>query len=291
MSTTAIMTDSNSGIMPSEAVGLNVFSIPMPIIIDGAVFYEGIDITQEEFFNKLGCGCQISTSQPSPGDVMDMWNSIFAAGYKEIVYVPMSSGLSTSCKSAAALAAEFGGRVHIVDNHRISVTQRQSVMDAVMLASSGASGTEIKKILEADAYNSSIYIAVNTLEYLKKGGRVTPAGAALGTVLNIKPILTIQGQRLDAFAKVRGMKRCAEKILESVNGDISGRFAAIDSADLIIGAAGTFLDPADADCWAEQFRIKFPEIEVFYNPLSFSIGCHVGPNAIGVGLSVKMSHK
>ena len=287
MNTTAIMTDSNSGITPSEAHKLGIFSIPMPIIIDGDVFYEGIDITQEEFFDKLTSGCRVSTSQPSPGDVIDMWNNILAAGYKEIVYVPMSSGLSASCKSATALSMEFNGKVHIADNHRISVTQRQSVFDALELANSGATGAEIKSALEGDAYNSSIYIAVDTLEYLKRGGRVTPAGAALGTVLNIKPILTIQGERLDAFSKVRGMKRCQKKIIDAVGKDISERFKDVKKSDLIIGAAGTFINPLDAEDWKNQLQTEFPEIEVYYNPLSFSIGCHVGPNATGIGISVK----
>ena len=204
---TAVMTDSNSGIKPEEGKKLGIFSLPMPVIIDGEVYFEGKDITQEQFYGDMIAGKNITSSQPSPGDVLDMWDEILNSGYDQVVYVPMSSGLSASCHAATQLAEDYDGRVQVVDDHRISVTMRQSVLEAKWMADNGASALEIKEKLEADAYKSSIYIAVDTLEYLKKGGRVTAAGAAIGAVLNIKPVLTIQGEKLDAFAKVRGMKR------------------------------------------------------------------------------------
>ena len=200
---TAVMTDTNSGIMKAEADSMGIFLIPMPVIINDETHYEGIDLTETSFYESLTGGKNVSTSQPSPGDLMDLWDDIFEQGYDEIIHIPMSSGLSASCSSAISLSADYEGKVQVADNHRISVTQRESVMHAKKLAEAGKSAKEIKEILEAEAYNSSIYIAVDTLEFLKKGGRVTAAGAALGSVLNIKPILTIQGGKLDAFANPR----------------------------------------------------------------------------------------
>lgn len=284
---TAVMTDSNSGIKPEEGKKLGIFSLPMPVIIDGEVYFEGKDITQEQFYGDMIAGKNITSSQPSPGDVLDMWDEILNSGYDQVVYVPMSSGLSASCHAATQLAEDYDGRVQVVDDHRISVTMRQSVLEAKWMADNGASALEIKEKLEADAYKSSIYIAVDTLEYLKKGGRVTAAGAAIGAVLNIKPVLTIQGEKLDAFAKVRGMKKAEIKMLDSVEEDLKNRFADVDKSKIRIGAAGTFLNEEDAKEWYEMVKERFGDIEdVYYDPLSFSIGCHVGPNAIGVGISV-----
>ena len=284
---TAVMTDSNSGIKPEEAETLGIYSLPMPVIIDGKVYSEGKDIAQEQFYGDMLAGKDVSSSQPSPGDVMDMWDEILKSGYDQIVYIPMSSGLSASCHAAIQLAQDYDGKVQVVDNHRISVTMRQSVMEAKRMAENGATAEEIKKKLEKDAYNASIYIAVDTLEYLKKGGRVTAAGAAIGAVLNIKPVLTIQGEKLDAFAKVRGMKKAEIKMLDSIEDDLNNRFGNVDRDKIRIGAAGTFLKEEDAEQWYEMVRERFLEIkDVYYDPLSFSIGCHVGPNAIGIGISV-----
>lgn len=205
---TAIVTDSNSGIFEREGKELGVYVVPMPVIIEGKTYYEGIDLSHEEFYQALLEHKDVSSSQPSPGDVMRAWDRVFADGYEELVYIPMSSGLSGSCQTAAALAEDYGGRVHVADNHRISVTQRHSVQDALALADQGRTAKEIRETLERAAYESVIYVGVETLEYLKKNGRVTPAGAAMGTVLNIKPLLIIEGERLDAFAKVRGTKAC-----------------------------------------------------------------------------------
>ena len=285
---TAVMTDSNSGITPEEGKKIGIYSLPMPVIIEGDVFYEGKNITQEEYYGAMTSGKNVTTSQPSPGDVMDMWDGILKEGYEQVVYIPMSSALSASCHAAIQLSEEYDGKVQVVDDHRISVTMRESVLEAKWMANQGMTAEEIKKRLEENAYNSSIYIAVDTLEYLKKGGRVTAAGAAIGAVLNIKPVLTIQGEKLDAFTKVRGMKKAELKMLEAIEEDLNTRFADVDRKQLRLGAAGTFQKQEDADQWYKMVKDTFEnEIHgIYYDSLSFSIGCHVGPNAIGIGISV-----
>ena len=281
---TAVMTDSNSGITPEEGKKIGIYSLPMPVIIEGDVFYEGKNITQEEYYGAMTSGKNVTTSQPSPGDVMDMWDGILKEGYEQVVYIPMSSALSASCHAAIQLSEEYDGKVQVVDDHRISVTMRESVLEAKWMANQGMTAEEIKKKLEENAYNSSIYIAVDTLEYLKKGGRVT----AIGAVLNIKPVLTIQGEKLDAFTKVRGMKKAELKMLEAIEEDLNTRFADVDRKQLRLGAAGTFQKQEDADQWYKMVKDTFEnEIDdIYYDSLSFSIGCHVGPNAIGIGISV-----
>ena len=285
---TAVMTDSNSGITPEEGKKIGIYSLPMPVIIEGDVFYEGKNITQEEYYGAMTSGKNVTTSQPSPGDVMDMWDGILKEGYEQVVYIPMSSALSASCHAAIQLSEEYDGKVQVVDDHRISVTMRESALEAKWMANQGMTAEEIKKKLEENAYNSSIYIAVDTLEYLKKGGRVTAAGAAIGAVLNIKPVLTIQGEKLDAFTKVRGMKKAELKMLEAIEEDLNTRFADVDRKQLRLGAAGTFQKQEDADQWYKMVKDTFEnEIDdIYYDSLSFSIGCHVGPNAIGIGISV-----
>ncbi len=284
---TAVMTDSNSGISRREAEKLGIFSLPMPVIINGETCYEGVDLTQEMFYESLKGGKDVSTSQPSPGEVMGMWDEILAGGYDEIVHIPMSSGLSNSCEAAISLAAEYDGKVQVVDNHRISVTLRESVLEARELAESGLSAREIKKELEERAYDSIIYIAVDTLEFLKKGGRVTPAAAALGAVLNIKPVLTIQGERLDAFAKVRGMKKGKHRMLEALKNDLATRFQGVDMSRVVIGGAGAGLSAEEEKEWTDTLKETFPQAMVYYNPLSFSIGSHTGPGAVGTAISIR----
>lgn len=283
---TAVMTDSNSGITKQEAEQLGIFLLPMPVIIDGETYFEGIDLDQEKFYQCLTGGCEVSTSQPSPGEVMDMWKAILEKGYDQIVHIPMSSGLSCSCSTAMGLAEDFDRKVAVVDNHRISVTLRVSVMEALFLAGQGKAAEEIKKDLEKRAYDSSIYLAVDTLEFLKKGGRVTAAGAALGAVFNIKPVLTIQGEKLDAFAKVRGMKKAKNTILKALREDLDTRFAGVDAKYLRIGAAGAGLAKEEEEEWKHMMQEAFPEAAVYYDSLSFSIGCHVGPGTYGAGISI-----
>ena len=284
---TAVMTDSNSGITQNEARELGIFSLPMPVIIDGETCYEGIDLTQEMFYASLTGGKEVTTSQPSPGEVIGMWDKILKEGYDEIVHIPMSSGLSNSYESAAGLAADYNGRIQVADNHRISVTLRESVLEAKELADRGLSAGEIKEELERRAYESSIYITVDTLEFLKKGGRITPTAAALGAVLNIKPVLTIQGERLDAFAKVRGMKKGKHKMLEAVRHDLDTRFQNTEMSRIVIGAAGSGLDENEEREWTDMLKEAFPEATVYYNPLSFSIGSHTGPGALGNAISIR----
>ena len=285
---TAIMTDTNSGITKDAAEKLGIYVIHMPVIIDGTTFYENDTITEEEFFCALSGDRHISTSQPSPGDVMDLWDQILNEGYDELVYIPMSSGLSNSCAAATGYAQDYDGKVQVIDNHRISVTMYESVLHAREMSLNGASAKEIKTALEADAYNSSIYITVNTLEYLKKGGRITPAAALIGTMLSIKPILTIQGEKLDSYAKARGsMKKAEEKMILAIQSDLKKRFAHQDMTKLHIGAAGAGLTDAQQEEWLSMLRSKFPEADVFYSPLSASISVHTGPGAVGIGISFR----
>lgn len=285
---TAIMTDTNSGITKDAAEKLGIYVIHMPVIIDETTFYENDTITEEEFFCALSGDRHISTSQPSPGDVIDLWNQILNEGYDELVYIPMSSGLSNSCAAATGYAQDYDGKVEVIDNHRISVTMYESVLHAREMSLNGASAKEIKTALEADAYNSSIYITVNTLEYLKKGGRITPAAALIGTMLSIKPILTIQGEKLDSYAKARGsMKKAEEKMILAIQSDLKKRFAHQDMTKLHIGAAGAGLTDAQQEEWLSLLRSKFPEADVFYSPLSASISVHTGPGAVGIGISFR----
>ena len=285
---TAVMTDTNSGITKDIAKELGIYVIPMPVIIDEETYYENDTITEEEFFRALSGDKHITTSQPSPGDVMDLWDQILDEGYDELVYIPMSSGLSNSCAAALGYSQEYDGKVEVIDNHRISVTMYQSVLHARDLALQGASAKEIKTALEDDAYNSSIYLAVNTLEYLKKGGRITPAAALIGSVLSIKPILTIQGEKLDSYAKTRGsMKKAEEKMLSAVQSDIEKRFASLDQTKLHIGAAGAGLTVEQQEEWVNLLRSKFPGADIFYSPLSASISVHTGPGAVGIGISFR----
>ncbi|HIR93274.1 MAG TPA: DegV family protein [Candidatus Egerieimonas intestinavium] len=280
----AIMTDTNSGIMGREAEELGIFSIPMPVIIEEETFFEGKNITEEEFYRALGEGKRASTSLPSPKTVLDTWDFVLSQGYEEIVYIPMSSGLSNSCGAAAGMALDYEGKVFVVDNHRISITLREAVLKAKRLADAGSSGSQIKRQLEKEAYDASIYIAVDTLEYLKKGGRITPAAAMIGTVLHMKPILTIQGDKLDAYAKVRGMKKCQSCMLEAVSQDFERRFAGKEHPQMIAGVAGTCLPQDKVEEWKQALREVFPLAqEVYYNALPISIGCHVGPGAVGIG--------
>lgn len=286
MSNIAIMTDSNCGIMPDEGRDLGIYVLPMPVIIDGQTYYEGIDITLDEFFKKQTEGADITTSQPSPGDVEAMWTELLKT-HDEVLFVPMSGGLSNTCQTALMLSGEdeFAGRVFVVNNRRISVTQAQSVLDAKLLAEEGKTASEIKEILEAEALDASIYIAVDTLEYLKKGGRITAAAAAIGTVLKLKPVLTIQGDKLDSFAKARGLKAAFRIMLNAVKNDISSRFSHFEEDSVLkVGIANTMMEPEKLEMFKDEMRKNFPDMELFYLPLTMSIGTHTGPGALGIGV-------
>lgn len=283
---TAILTDTNSGFTVEEGRKAGIYVLPMPVIIEGQDYLEGVNITGRQLYDAMLADKELSSSQPSPGDVMAMWDSILKDGYDEIVYIPMSSGLSGSCHSAAQLALDYDSRVWVADNHRISVTLMESVLDAKALADQGRSGIEIKEYLEASAYQSSIYVTVNSLKYLKKSGRITPSAAAIANLLNIKPVLTIQGEKLDLFAKVRGLRQSEKKMIDATKADIEKRFPEIPPERLRIGAAGTFEQEEDARRWLQLVQDAFPENDVYYIPLSCSIACHVGINAAGMGVSV-----
>ena len=278
----AIATDTNSGIPAKQGAQLGVFVLAMPVNLEDTVHYEGIDITSEHLYDAMRQHRDVSTSQPSPGQLMELWDGILDQGYDQIVYIPMSSGLSGSCQSAILFAQEYDGRVQVADNHRISVTQRESVLSALRLAQQGLDAEQIKTFLEQHAYDASIYITVDSMEYLKKGGRVTPAAAALATVLNLKPVLTIQGDKLDAFAKVRGIKQAQARMIEAVKQDRADRFGAVPEARLRIETAGTLENPELAEAWRQQVQAEFPFAEVTYANLPCSIACHVGMNSVAV---------
>lgn len=281
----AVMTDENSGISQEEAKELGVYVLKMPVIIDEADYYEGINLTHEYFYEALTSGRNVSTSMPSAGSVMEMWDKMFEDGADELVYLPMSSGLSSSCSAAMGIASEYDGKVQVIDNHRISVTLKQSVKDAIFLAKSGKSASEIKEILEEKAYDASIYITVDTLEFLVRSGRVTAAGAALGTMLNIKPILTIQGLKLDAYAKTMGIKKAESKMLSAIRHDLETRFKDVPAEDIYMSAASTYTKQEDIDRWVSIIKEAFPEYDVDYNHLSLSIGSHVGPNSVAIAMA------
>ena len=282
----AIVTDSNSGIFEEEGKILGVHVIPMPVILEGKTYYEGIDLTHEEFYQCLEEKREVFSSQPSPAEVLDMWDKLLLSEYDELVYIPMSSGLSGSCQTAQVLAQDYEEKVQVIDNHRISVTQRQSVLDALMLKEKGCSAKEIKEALEQTAYESIVYVGVETLEYLKMGGRVTPAGAAMGTLLSIKPLLVIAGERLDAYAKVRGTKSCKKRLLMEMK-TIADEFHK-NSDEIYVGVAGSFGKKEEHQEWMETVQEMFPWEDVKYDPLTFSISCHVGPGAFGMGISKKI---
>lgn len=276
----AIATDTNSGITAMEGEKLGVFVLAMPVNLEETIHYEGIDITSEQLYDAMRQHRDVSTSQPSPGQLMELWDGILAKGYDKIVYIPMSSGLSGSCQSAALFAQDYDGRVQVVDNHRISVTQKESVISALRLVEQGYDAGQIRDFLEKHAYDASIYITVDSMEYLKKGGRVTPAAATLATVLNLKPVLTIQGDKLDAFAKVRGMKLAESKMIEAIHQDRAERFKDVPESRLLIETAGTLENGELAEHWRQQVQAEFPFAKVSYANLPCSIACHLGMNSV-----------
>lgn len=276
----AIATDTNSGITAMEGEKLGVFVLAMPVNLEETIHYEGIDITSEQLYDAMRQHRDVSTSQPSPGQLMELWDGILAKGYDEIVYIPMSSGLSGSCQSAALFAQDYDGRVQVVDNHRISITQKESVISALRLVEQGYDAGQIRDFLEKHAYDASIYITVDSMEYLKKGGRVTPAAATLATVLNLKPVLTIQGDKLDAFAKVRGMKLAESKMIEAIHQDRAERFKDVPESRLLIETAGTLENGELAEHWRQQVQAEFPFAKVSYANLPCSIACHLGMNSV-----------
>ena len=280
----AVVTDSNSGIPIRTAEELGVFVIPMPFIIEEKTFYEEISLTQPQFYEKLKNDVDISTSQPVVGDILDLWDKILE-DYDEIAHIPMSSGLSGSCATAIALAESYDGRVQVVNNQRISVTQRQSVLDALELIKAGKSAAEVREILEKEKFESSIYIMMDTLKYLKKGGRITPAAAAIATVLRIRPVLQIQGEKLDAFKKARSEKQGREIMVNAIQDDIEKRFGGMDQIRLFVAHTD---NEAGAQDFCQELAQKLGKEVTQCDPLSLSVACHIGPGALAVACSKKI---
>lgn len=277
----AVITDSNSGITQKQAKEMGVYVVPMPFFINGEMYLEGISLSQEEFYQRLSEDAEISTSQPSVGDLMEVWDNVLET-HEEIVYIPMSSGLSGTCQTASMLAQDYNGKVQVVDNQRISVTQRRSVLDAKELVNRGKNAAQIKEVLEREKMESSIYITLETLKYLKKGGRVTPAAAAIGTILNLKPVLQIQGEKLDAYAKARGKSQAKKIMLQALQHDFDTRFKdAVQSGNIYLQAAYGG-NTQEAEEWAEELRKIYPGMDFHMDPLSLSVACHIGAGALAV---------
>ena len=283
---TAIVTDSNSGITQRQAERLGIHVLPMPFMIDGKTYFEDIDLTQQEFYEKMNAGADISTSQPSPEDVTKLWDEVLK-NWDEIVHIPMSSGLSGACQTAMMLAEDYGGKVHVVDNHRISVTQRQSVLDAIELARAGKDGAEIKRRLEETQKDSVIYVTVDTLKYLKKGGRITSTAAALGTLLKIKPVLIILGKKLDAFSKARTMKQAKSIMISAIQKELKERLGDELCQNTHLEIAHTQNEEA-ALALSGELKELFPKADIYVDHLSLSVACHIGPGALAIAATRRL---
>ena len=281
----AIVTDSNSGITQAQAKELGIYVLPMPFMINNETYYEDITLTQEEFYRRLAEGAEVITSQPTPESVMNLWDELLQ-DYDEVVHIPMSSGLSGSCQSAIMLAQDYEGKVEVVNNQRISVTQRQSALDALQLSKQGMNARQIKDFLEQDKFNSSIYIMLDTLYYLKKGGRITPAAAALGTILRLKPVLQIQGDKLDAFAKARTVSQGKSIMINAIRSDMEKRFGGATPDNIWLQIAYSY-DREAALQLKEEVQAQFPGFEIHVDPLSLSVSCHIGPGALAVACAIK----
>lgn len=283
----AILTDTNSGIFtPDENAGL--FVLPMPIVIGDDTYYEGENLSEKELCRFMEQGEKVTTSQPPIGMLMDKLDSILAAGFEEVVYIPMSSSMSSSCQTASMVANEYGGKVYVADNHRISVTQKDSVMDALRMAKKKAGGKKILRHLEEDAFNCTIYLSVSSLEQLKKGGRISSSAAAIATVLSIKPVLTFRGEKIDPYEKVRGsMYRAQLKMIDALHKDVDRRYPKVDPERIRIGVAGFGIDEGEQARWLELAANAFPLADVRYDPLPASVGAHTGAGAYGIGITVE----
>lgn len=282
----AIVTDSNSGITQAQAKELGLHVLPMPFMINNETFYEDITLTQEQFYARLAEGADVITSQPTPDSVMKLWDELLQS-YDEIVHIPMSSGLSGSCQSAMMLAEDYDGKVAVVNNQRISVTQRQSALDALQLIERGMDAFQIKEFLENDKFNSSIYIMLDTLYYLKKGGRITPAAAALGTILKLKPVLQIQGDKLDAFAKARTVSQGKSIMMNAIRNDMEKRFGGVSNDNIWLQIAYTY-DENAASQLKDEVQSQFPGFDIHMDPLSLSVACHIGPGSLAIACCKKI---
>ena len=288
----AVVTDSHSSINPAQAEMMGVYVLPMPFDIDGQEYFEGVNITRQQFFGYQRAGATIGTSQPAPAAVMELWDKLLTE-YESILYMPLSSGLSSSCQTAIAYAEEepYAGRVFVVDNGRIATPLHRSILDAQELIEKGLSAAECKATLEAAKSDMVIYLAVETLEYLKRGGRISSTAAAVGTLLNIKPILHLATGKLESYKKARGMNKACETMLESIRNDLTTRFAEAHArGDVFLLAAGS-ADDATTAKWLKQIETAFPGMPVLYDNLSMGVSCHTGEGALGIGLSVRPSRQ
>lgn len=286
MSRVAILTDSNSGISQEEAKEKGLYVLPTPFYINDEVFYEGVDLTVEEFFEKQASGADMKTSMPVVGDLIDRWESLLEE-YDEVVYIPLSSGLSGSCNTAMMMAEDYDGRVQVVNNQRISVTMKISVYDAKRLADAGKNAAEIKEILENTKFDSTIYIMVDTLEYLKKGGRVTPAAAAIGSMLKIKPVLQIRGEKLDSFAKARTIKQAKQIMMDAIAKDMAEEWKDPTGENTIIAMAHT-QNEEEILKFKEEALLRWPNHDIFIDPLSLVVSTHIGPGALAITCTKKL---
>lgn len=291
MAKIAIAADTNSGISPEEAAQLGIFVLSMTFTVNDKDFKEFIDLKHTEFYAMLADSkTTVSTTQPSPGELTEFWNHILEE-YDQLIYIPMSSGLSSSCQTAKILAeSDFEGKVFVVDNHRISVTQYQSVIDAKAMADQGRSAEEIRAVLEADAAESSIYIMVNRLTYLKRGGRVTAAGALIANIMNLKPVLQIQGEKLDAYSKCRGTKAAKQSMLEAMKKDFEGRFSRyIADGSMTLHFSYSDMTVFEVESWKADIMEAFPGFKLHGSPLSLSVGCHIGPGSLAIACAKSSS--
>ncbi|MEE1255760.1 MAG: DegV family protein [Lachnospiraceae bacterium] len=287
MAKIAIVTDSNSGITQAQAKELGISVVPMPFMIEGETYYEEITLSREEFYKRLEENADISTSQPSPDSIIQLWDNLLNT-YDEIVHIPMSSGLSGSCQTAMMLAQDYEDKVQVVNNQRISVTQRQATLDAVALAKEGKNSKEIKDILEADKFNSSIYIMIDTLHYLKKGGRITPAAAALGTLLRLKPVLQIHGEKLDAFAKARTISQAKSIMINAIKSDMENRFGGVSEENQFYLEIAHTQNEEAAKQLKDELQTMFPNYPIYIDHLSLSVSCHIGPGSLAVACCKKL---
>ena len=283
---TAILTDTNSGLSVEEGEKLGIHVLPMPVIVDGVEHTEGVDIGQQEMFEAMAAGKAVYTSQPSPGEITAAWERLLGEGADEVLFLPMSSGLSGVCETSIVLAKKYGGKVQIVNNHRISATLLSSALDALYLTKCGMDAKQVKARLEKSAFDASIYICVDTLKYLKHGGRVTAAGASLATAMHLHPVLNIRGGKLDAQCVVRGEKHIQKTLIRLMEQDLAERFKYLPADQITLNTAGTLTDEAAATEWTARVQRAFPQFHVRYQQLSCSIGCHLGPNALGIGMSL-----
>lgn len=282
----AIITDDNAGFTPQELKELGIYAIKMPVIVDGVTKYQNEQFSEEDFYNCMSKDADIRTSQPAPGQIIELWEELLKT-YDQIVQIPMSSGLSEECHNSIGLSASYPGKVFVADNHRVSVSLKQSVYDAIKLRDEGKSAEEIVAILNKEAHESTIYIMVDTLKYLKKGGRITPAAALIGEMVSIKPVLTLLGEKLDSFKKTIGVKKAKVVMLDAVEKDLETRFANFPREEMVFGVAYTY-DLEEATKWKEEIMKRFNLDDVEMNPLSLSVATHIGPGALAITITHKL---